>query len=153
MMRTGILNLILIIFISATVGSISYPQEHNLIYKDRTRDLDSQRQVIFSDIEDGIRQADVNKISKYFSQQPYLSFSNDVTGYYSANQAFYILEEFLNLHRVISFKFDNKKMDEKFAYATGTYQYELKGKRDTKQIYLTLNKIGKNWYITQISIN
>ena len=151
-MRTGIFKIALLSFLVMLLCNISFAQEHNFL-NGRTQKVDIQKQTIFSDIEDGIKQKNVGKISKYFSQQPYLSFSNGVTGYYSSNQAYYILEDFLNLHRVIDFKFDTKKMDDKFAYATGTYFYELKGKRDSKQVYLTLNKIGNNWYITQISIN
>jgi hypothetical protein len=151
-MRIGILKIALLTISVMLLCNISFPQEHNFL-NNRNNKVDTQKQTIFSDIELGIKEKNVNKISKYFSQQPYLSFSNGVTGYYSSNQAYYILEDFLNLHRVIDFKFDTKKMDDKFAYATGTYFYELKGKRDSKQVYLTLNKIGNNWYITQISIN
>ena len=151
-MRIGILKIALLTISVMLLCNISFPQVHNFL-NNRNNKVDTQKQTIFSDIELGIKEKNVNKISKYFSQQPYLSFSNGVTGYYSSNQAYYILEDFLNLHRVIDFKFDTKKMDDKFAYATGTYFYELKGKRDSKQVYLTLNKIGNNWYITQISIN
>lgn len=151
-MRIGILKIAFITISVMLLYNISFPQEHNFL-NNRNNNVDTQKQTIFSDIELGIKEKNVSKISKYFSQQPYLSFSNGVTGYYSSNQAYYILEDFLNLHRVIDFKFDTKKMDDKFAYATGTYFYELKGKRDSKQVYLTLNKIGNNWYITQISIN
>jgi Domain of unknown function (DUF4783) len=152
-MRTIFLKFNLLVFSVFLLNSISYSQEHNFLNNNKSQNVDSQKYSIFSEIEEGLQINNVGKISKYFSQQPYLSFSNNVTGYYSSNQAYYILEDFLNLHRVISFKFDNRKMEENFAYATGSYLYELKGKRDTKQIYLTLNKIGNNWYITQISIN
>ena len=152
-MRTGIWKLALMLFTVMLLNNQGYSQEHNFLNKNRSQKVDIQKQTIFSDIEEGIREKNVNKIAKYFSQQPYLSFSNGVTGYYSSNQAYYILEDFLDLHRVIDFKFETKKMDDKFAYATGSYLYELKGKRDSKQVYLTLNKIGSNWYITQISIN
>ncbi len=151
-MRIGILKIAFITISVMLLYNISFPQEHNFL-NNRNNNVYTQKQTIFSDIELGIKEKNVSKISKYFSQQPYLSFSNGVTGYYSSNQAYYILEDFLNLHRVIDFKFDTKKMDDNFAYATGTYFYELKGKRDSKQVYLTLNKIGNNWYITQISIN
>ncbi len=152
-MRTRILKLAIVVLSVILLSNLCYSQEHNFLKNDRSLNVDSQSRLIFSEIESGLQNNDVNKIAKYFSQQPYLSFSNNVTGYYSSNQAYYILEDFLNLHRVISFKIENKKMNEKFAYATGSYLYELKGKRDSKQIYLTLNKIGSNWVITQISIN
>ncbi len=50
-------------------------------------------------------------ISKYFGQQTYFSFSNGINGYYSNNQAFYVLEDFFKLYKVTSFKFDYIKTD------------------------------------------
>lgn len=152
-MRSEIYKMFLTTLILLIISSVGYAQEHNFLSKDKSQKTDSQSFAIFSDIENGFQNKNVSSIAKHLSQQPYLSFSNGVTGYYSSNQTYYILEEFFNLHRVISFKFENKKIDEKFAYATGTYFFEQKGKRDSKQVYLTLNKIGNNWYITQISIN
>jgi hypothetical protein len=54
---------------------------------------------------------------------------------------------------VVSFNFDEKKAEESVSYGKGTYFYERKGKRETAHLYITLNKAGSKWYITQISIN
>ncbi|NNG28233.1 MAG: DUF4783 domain-containing protein [Ignavibacteriaceae bacterium] len=130
-----------------------YSQDYYLNKKLNSNSNSHIDNVIFQEIENGIVESDVSKIARYFSPKPYLSFSNGVTGYYSSNQAYYVLEDFINIYKVISFKFDHKKNDGTISYATGIYYYESRGKRDSAQVYLTLSKIGDNWFITQISIN
>ena len=130
-----------------------YSQDYNLNKKLNSNSNFHIDSVIFQEIEIGIVKSDVSKIARYFSPKPYLSFSNGVTGYYSSNQAYYVLEDFFKIYKVISFKFDHKKNDGSVSYATGNYYYESHGKRDSAQVYVTLSKIGDNWFITQISIN
>jgi len=130
-----------------------YSQDYNINKKLNSQSKFHFENVIFQEIENGIIEGDVSKIARYFSPKPYLSFSNGVTGYYSSNQAYYILEDFFNIYKVISFKFDHKKNDSSVSYATGIYYYESGGKRDSAQVYVTLSKLGDNWFITQISIN
>jgi len=144
------------VFVLIFAGAFSaelYSQDYNINKKLNSESNFHFGNVIFQEIENGIVESDVSKIARYFSQKPYLSFSNGVTGYYSSNQAYYVLEDFFNIYKVISFKFDHKKNDDSVSYATGTYYYESKGKRDSAQVYVTISKIGDNWFITQISIN
>ena len=128
-------------------------QENNFIQKYNNQPNFKVENSIILEIEIGLATGDVSKISRYFGEKPYLSFSSGISGYYSANQAYYVLEDFFKMYKVISFKFENKKIEESLSYATGIYYYERKGKRDSSLVYVTLNKIGKNWFITQISIN
>ena len=130
-----------------------YSQDDNINKKLNSQSKFHFENVIFQEIENGIIEGDISKIARYFSPKPYFSFSNGVTGYYSSNQAYYILEDFFNIYKVISFKFDHKKNDGSVSYATGIYYYESGGKRDSAQVYVTLSKLGDNWFITQISIN
>ena len=109
--------------------------------------------VILNEIETSIQNNDIKSLAKYFTSQPYISLINGVNGYYSSNQAYYILEDFFNSFKVVSFNFDEKKAEESVSYGKGTYFYERKGKRETAHLYITLNKAGSKWYITQISIN
>ncbi len=129
--------------------SYIYPQNFNS--KDNGKQSESYR--IFSDISSGISNQDVESIARYFSSQTYLSLSNGISGYYSSNQAYYVLEDFFKIYRVTAFRFENIQSDSNNPYATGEYQFEYRGKRDLAQVYIALKKSGKNWKITQITIN
>jgi len=110
-------------------------------------------QNIFSSIEAGINSGSVSHFSKYLDSQTYFSLSNGISGYYSANQAYYVLEDFFKLYHVISFRLKNTKNTSENPYATGEYYYELKGKKDTAQVYISLKFTGNTCKITQITIN
>lgn len=108
---------------------------------------------IFNEIEEGISKGNIQSITKHLSQQTYFSFSNGTNGYYSNNQAFYVLADFFKINQVISFRFQNTQADENNSYATGIYIYENKGKRHQSQVYVSLVQSGKVWKINQITIN
>ena len=151
--KVFIMNKIIYIFLIIIIPFFVYPQESNLVPKsDHKKNLQADLQ-IFSEIESGIKEGNVTRISKYFGQQTYFSLSNGINGYYSSNQAFYVLEDFFNLYRVTSFKIDHTKNDKNTSYATGVYNYDNKGKRSTSQVYISLKKIGNYWNITQLTIN
>lgn len=131
--------------------STSYSQQN--FNPDKTTNKQSESYRVLSDIGTGISGQDVESIARYFSSQTYLSLSNGISGYYSSNQAYYVLEDFFKIYRVTAFRFDNIQSDSNNPYATGEYQFEYRGKRDLAQVYIALKKTGKNWKITQITIN
>lgn len=108
---------------------------------------------VFDDIEVAIKNGDASRLSKHLGAQTYFSLSNGVNGYYSVNQAYYILEEYFNIFKVASFKFKQISKSLTNPYATGLLAYENKGVRNTAKVYISLKKIGDKWNITQITIN
>ena len=142
-----------IIFSYCLLTPISLPQDNNLKQNFNSNNKIKTQTLIFNDIETGIMTNDVKKISKHFSPQPYISLINGVNGYYSSNQAYYIIQDFLNSYQAISLKIAESKGDELTSYGKGDYYFERKGKREAARLYLTLSKSGSKWQITQISIN
>ena len=145
-----ILIFVLNIFLGGSVSS----QEKNFLNKfDSSKNNAAPVQMVFSRIESAISQGDVAILSSYIGSQTYLSLSNGIRGYYSSNQAYYLLEDFFRIYSVSSFRFENLNTNENVPYATGIYNYEFKGKRNETQAYISLKKIGRSWKITQITIN
>ena len=142
---------IIILFVIAS--AVSFPQDINFQQNLNSNNKLKAQSVVFNDIELGIISNNVKKFSSYFSPQPYISLINGVNGYYSSNQAYYILEDFFNTFKVVSFKMSETKNIEPVSYGKGDYYFEKKGKRELAHLYVTLSKSGDKWYITQISIN
>ncbi len=142
-----------VVFFIVTSGRLSFSQ-YDSIQQNLSSDTKVKTQtIIFNNLESGILTNDVKKISKYFSPQPYISLINGVNGYYSSNQAYYILEDFFTTYKVVSFKISETKNEESVSYGKGDYYFEKKGKREVAHLYVTLSKSGSKWHITQISIN
>ena len=104
-------------------------------------------------IESAISTGNVSALSSYFSSRTYFSLSNGVSGYFSTNQAYYILEDYFKIYHVISFRFNNIQTAEDKPYGIGVYNFEFKGKRDNSKVYVSLKSENDNWKITQITIN
>lgn len=143
----------MILFLIAVFISSIHPQQKNLIQNMEARKQSDINPVVFDEIENAIRNGDVATISTYLGSQTYFSLTNGINGYYSSNQAYYVLEDFLKLYRVTKFKFDNIKTDTSDPYATGTYYYDYRGRRSSAQVYISITKTGKNWNISQLTIN
>jgi len=150
-MKTLFLYIVIIFFVSGS--SYLFAQHNNLQQNINNGNKVKIQTIIFNDIESGIASNDVKKFSQYFSSQPYISLVNGVNGYYSSNQAYYIMEDFFNSFKVVSFKMEETKSEGSVSYGKGDYYFEKKGRREVAHLYITLSKSGNKWYITQISIN
>lgn len=109
--------------------------------------------IIFDEIENGLSNGRTASISDYLSAQTYLSLANGVNGYYSSNQAYYILDDFFKLYRVVIFKLQNIRANVDSPYATGIYSFNYRGKKGTSRVFISLTKSGNNWKISQLTIN
>ena len=121
--------------------------------KGESKEQDNITMSIFNNIESGISSENVSEISGYLNTPTYLSLSNGISGYYSSNQAFYVLEDFFNIYKVTSFHFQIIQVHDNLPYATGIYKYYFRGKRDSANVYISLKQVGDSWKITQITIN
>lgn len=106
---------------------------------------------VFAAISAGLATGNVSSFSKFITNQTYLSLSSSVNGYFSPNQAFYILQDFLKNGSPISFKFTMMETEGN-PYATGVIYFETRNRKSTAQVYISLTKSGTNWYISQLTI-
>lgn len=107
---------------------------------------------IFSQLEKGLNNGVVSEFSQYFSNDTYISLANGITGYYTANQSFYILQDFLSIYVPFKFSFSNISTDSNSPFATGSFKYDYKGVRNTARVFISLKSFGDKWHITQITI-
>jgi len=106
---------------------------------------------IFSDIERTFSSGNISLISEYFPSQIYLSLSSGVNGFYSSNQAFYILQDFFQLNQPITFKY-TQRSESKSGFATGIFTFENKNKKGTAQVFISVEYSGAKWKISLITI-
>jgi hypothetical protein len=136
------------------VSNITFAQQ-NFLYKSSNQNNEQNNLAgsILNRIGMGISSGNVSEISAYLNTQTYLSLANGISGYYSSNQAFYVLEDFFNIYKVTSFNFQSIQANGNMPYATGIYRYYFRGKKDSANVYISLKEIGDTWKITQITIN
>ena len=141
------------LLIAGLMPVISLPQEKEVVERKDASALKESYHKRSMKIGNGISSGKIASISNLFNSQIYLNLSDGVSGYYSSNQAYYVIQEFLKTHQVMSFNINDIQEDEENVYATGTYSFLVKGKIDSSQIYISLKRSSKKWKITQITIN
>jgi hypothetical protein len=141
------------LLISGLMPASLLPQDKDVVERKDARSLKESYRSTLDEIGNGISSGKIASISNLFSSQIYLNLSNGVSGYYSSNQAYYVIQEFLKTHQVISLKINDVQVDEENVYATGTYSFVENGKRESTQLYISLKRSSKKWKITQITIN
>jgi hypothetical protein len=146
--------LILIAGFIFLIGNFVFAQQ-NFLYKsdNENKEQNNIANTIINRIANGISSGNVSEISSYLNTQTYLSLANGISGYYSSNQAFYVLEDFFNIYKVTSFHFQNIQTNGNLPYATGVYKYYFRGKKNSANVYISLKEVGDIWKITQITIN
>ncbi len=117
----------------------------------RSKSPDDGRAII-AEIEHGLLSGDVQSFSKYFSAQVYLSLRGGESGYFSANQAYLIVENFFSSRRTVTFKFSTVKTDDPMPYATGGGSFFERGTIHSLQVYVALAKNRDRWVITQFNV-
>jgi len=107
----------------------------------------------FESIINGLVSGNTNNISRYFAPQVYVSLRSGERGYYSSNQAYYLLDNFFKIYSPINFQTTTRMMEGSMPYLSGRLFCRFKGSMETYQVYLNLNWNGFRWEITQLSIN
>ncbi len=108
---------------------------------------------LFIKIEEGLSTGSVDKFSVYFNSRNYLSLANGSSGYFSSNQAYYIIKDYLSIYKPISFKFTNIVQETNSPFAAGNLKYNNNGIRGNATVFVTLQLIDNQWRISQITIN
>ena len=109
--------------------------------------------IIFNKFENGMRTGAVKEFSTYFDFETYISLESGVTSYYSKDQSYYILKEFLSKYKPIRFKYIRIHDIAEMPFAVGQFTYSLNGVKGTSQVFISLKNNGSGWKISQITIN
>jgi hypothetical protein len=107
---------------------------------------------IFQLIEKGIMTGDISLFADRFAGQVQLNLKGDQSGYFSARQAYYILDSHFRNWRAANFHFSTIADSEAAPYATGSGTFVRKGVREFAQVYVLLGSSGDRWNIAQVNI-
>jgi hypothetical protein len=107
---------------------------------------------IFSNVQQGLTSGSVRGFSEHMASQVYVNLRGGESGYYSANQAHYVLENYLKSRKLVNLTFSTIGESEARPYATGSAVSVQRGVREIAQVYVSLGRSGDKWFITQINI-
>lgn len=107
----------------------------------------------FKEIASGFTSSSVSLISKYFNGEVFLDVIGSEKGTYNSNQAEFIISDFMDYFKVVSFKYTNSYHKNSYAFVLGKYYYNIgSGKRELKAS-ISLKYRNESWYVDQINLN
>ena len=146
-MRTWVLlALPLAVVLIASAESLTPPERVQAMVADSS--VSGEIRQIFSAIELGLAQGNPAAFSGHLASQLYLSIPGEQGAYYSASQAFYLLEQLFQRTRLPDFQFTAMEDGPGTPYASGV----VSGSRGRAQVYVSLSWAGERWVISKISI-
>lgn len=107
---------------------------------------------VFEEIQHGFETGNVAVFSPRLGTQVQVNLKNAESGYYSGNQAYYILEKYLKARKVLAFEFSGVGETEGIPFATGSMVFNHKGTRDVAQVYVSLTASDTSWVIAEITV-
>jgi hypothetical protein len=107
---------------------------------------------VFTNVQDGLASGDVRSFSNHMGSQVYINLRGGESGYYSANQAYYVLDNYLKNRKLVNINFSTIGESDARPYATGSAGLVVRGNREIAQVYVSLSQVGERWIITQINI-
>lgn len=115
-------------------------------------DSEQPPKIIFTAVEKGIDEGDVDVFSNYFGNRVYVNLPSGESGYFSANQAYYILKNYIGVRKPLGFSFTTLGEADQIPYATGRAAFRFKGNREFTQVYVALAKSDGKWVIDKINL-
>ena len=107
---------------------------------------------LFGTVQQGLASGSAGAFSGHLAPQVYINLRGGESGYYSANQAHYVLENYFKSRRLVNVKFSTIGESDANPYATGSATFIERGARSLAQVYVSLTRSGERWIITQINI-
>jgi hypothetical protein len=103
-------------------------------------------------VEEGLSGNDVTRFSRYLASTTSLNLRDGESGAFSANQAYYVLQNYLRSRRIVGLTL-SAATEGTAPYGTGSAALHLRGGREEVQVFVALKRDGDRLTITQITIH
>lgn len=107
---------------------------------------------VFDRVRDGLASGNYSTFAPHLASQVSMNLRGGESGTYSANQAYYVLENYFRARRILHLEFTTIGESDTNPYATGSAGLNIKGNRELVQVYVSLSRAGDRWVVTQINI-
>ena len=125
----------------------------SLKYPESSQELEAEKiNAIFHDVENALSPNDIDLLTQHIFKQVKLTLRDAENGYFSENQAIYIIKNYFATHKVVNFKFTLSRISGEPPFATGGGYWNIKGKQEKFQVYITVTERDKRWVLAQFII-
>lgn len=144
--------LIITLLINCTAAFTQVTDSEQPLALQLSQQVETTSKTIFAAVEKGIDEGDVDAFSSYFGNRVYMNLPSGESGYFSANQAYYILKNYIGNRKPLGFSFTTLGEADQIPYATGRAAFRFKGNKEFTQVYVALVKANGKWIIDKINL-
>jgi hypothetical protein len=130
----------------------SQNQSRNSLTPATIRSLEVDYKPVFTSVELGLGSGSPDAFVRHLATRLYVSLPEGKSGHFSADQAYYLLEGYLQKNPMSGFYFTVLDTSGSTPYATGGTSLSVKGAARTTQVYVSLSYVAERWVITKINI-
>ena len=112
----------------------------------------SKAGVMFRTVERGIISSDFDALAPSFGKQVSMTIRGSESGYFSSAQAVTILRNHFSSRKTLQFSFSRINESATHPYATGRLDFEVRGNKESVQVYVSLARQDSLWVISQFNI-
>lgn len=107
---------------------------------------------MYQEIEKALQSGSEDALTKHFASKVYLNLRGGNYGYFSANQAHYIMKEFFIKHKFFNVRFSVPGADADELYITGIASLLARGKTEQVKVYIGFIREHNSYRISQLTI-
>jgi len=107
---------------------------------------------VFDNVRSGLNNGSVGSFSDMLGPRVSIDLRGGESGYFSSNQAYYVLERYMQANRISDLTFSTMEESAGVPFATGRTTIVKKGMKENAQVYVSLTQVGGRWVISQIKI-
>lgn len=148
---TGVLLILAVATLYATDRAVGSVQQQFKSQQGLVESREDYRK-LFTSIQRNLASGNISSLAQHLAPQVQVNFRGGENGYYSANQAYYLLDNYFRSRKILGFEFSTIGESDSNPYATGGASFNYKGSREYAQVYVSLSRTGRQWLITQINI-
>lgn len=159
-LRMAMIGLIIILLMPFSQSRVDAAPRHHAISGALTtpagpgdeQESESDARELLLNAKDALSSGNIRYLRARLGGKVYLNLFTGINGYYSAEQAYLILESFFSTYTPISFSFSSRNFSIRNPYGFGPLTYERRGRRGSAEIFISLAQVGDRWVINQITV-
>lgn len=130
-------------------------EESNKLQRNRPGRRGEELRQFFSGIQEALLSGRVGLLASHLGSHVTLNLRDGENGLFSSKQAYYVLENYLQNRRILYLELSpSDDLDSNpNPYATGSAGINIKGSKESMQVYVAVTRAGDKWVITQITFS
>ncbi|GEM_PF-6923282 len=107
---------------------------------------------ILREVREALTANSTESLTKHFAKRVYLNLLGDGKGYFSGNQAHYIIRKYLEQNTVVALQLNEQRTDNQEPFLSGSGTLSGRAKKEPVHVYIGFVRVNDVYQISQFTI-